>query len=66
MIKLFNTMDYSTTKKCIYDGIIECEFVEFVLVNNDIEAVIIMPDETKKNVKLNELEFVDDLSLIYC
>ncbi len=66
MIKLFNTMDESTTKKCIYDGIIECEFVEFVLFENDIKAVIIMPDGTKENVKINELEFIDDLSIIYC
>ena len=66
MIKLFNTMDESTTKKCIYDGITECEFVEFVLFENDIKALIILPDGTKENAKLNELEFVDDLSLIYC
>lgn len=30
MIKLYNTMDESTT----------CEFVEFVLLENDIKAVI--------------------------
>lgn len=66
MIKLYNTMDYSTTKKCIYDDTTECEFVELVLFENDIKALIIMPDETKKYVKINELSFIDDLSIIYC
>lgn len=66
MIKLFNTMDESTTKKCIYNDTTECEFVEFVLLENDIKAVIIMPDGTNQYAKINELSFIDDLSIIYC
>lgn len=66
MIKLYNTMDYSTTKKCIYNETTECEFVEFVILENDIRAVIIMPDDTKQYAKINELTFIDDLSIIYC
>lgn len=65
MIKLFNTMDESTTKKCIYDGTTECAFVEFTLFENDIKAVIILPDDTKKYVNINELSFIDDLNIIY-
>lgn len=66
MIKLYNTMDESTTKKCIYNDNTECEFVEFVLLENDIKAVIIMPDDTNRYAKINELSFIDDLSIIYC
>lgn len=66
MIKLYNTMDESTTKKCIYNETTECEFVELVILENDIRAVIIMPDDTKQYAKINELSFIDDLSIIYC
>lgn len=66
MIKLYNTMDEFKTKKCIYNETTECEFVEFVILENDIRAVIIMSDDTKQYAKINELSFIDDLSIIYC
>ena len=65
MIKLFKTIDETTTKKCIYDDTTECEFVEFTLFENDIKAVIVLPDDTKKYVNINELSFIDDLNIIY-
>ena len=33
---------------------------------DDIKAVIIMPDGTNQYAKINELSFIDDLSIIYC